>query len=146
LGPLVGVLIGGLLTRSAQRRQWLADHKRAEYRELLSVLSGVMGDFPALMDPRAADRDKELYKLRMKVVQKIQDSIFIAEKIDEIGIFPRLQLATEKMVAGGSGKDLGDAVSGMMITVRTAALEDISEMTLFGSFRRKCRCLFRRLS
>jgi hypothetical protein len=39
LSGLLGVIIGAYLTRSWQRKQWLLDSKKAEYRELLSVLS-----------------------------------------------------------------------------------------------------------
>lgn len=39
IGPLVGVLIGAWLARSWQRKQWVLDGKKAEYRELLSILS-----------------------------------------------------------------------------------------------------------
>jgi hypothetical protein len=39
IGPLIGALIGSWLTRSWQRKQWLLESKKAEYRELLSVLS-----------------------------------------------------------------------------------------------------------
>lgn len=39
LGPLIGVIVGGLLTAWWQRRQWILDNKKAEYRELLDALS-----------------------------------------------------------------------------------------------------------
>jgi hypothetical protein len=38
-GPLVGVLVGSWLTTWTQRKHWLMDNKRAEYRKLLSTLS-----------------------------------------------------------------------------------------------------------
>lgn len=38
VGPLVGVLIGSLLTARSQRKQWLYDKKQAEYREVLDAL------------------------------------------------------------------------------------------------------------
>jgi hypothetical protein len=45
LGPLIGVAIGALLTPFCtsrwQRKQWLLDGKKAEYRELLSVLARI---------------------------------------------------------------------------------------------------------
>jgi hypothetical protein len=42
IGPfagLAGVFVGAWLTRSWQRRQWVQDNKKAEYRELISGLS-----------------------------------------------------------------------------------------------------------
>lgn len=39
IGPLVGVFVGAWLSRSWQRRQWVLDNRKAEYRELISCLS-----------------------------------------------------------------------------------------------------------
>jgi len=39
VGPLVGVVIGALLSRSWQQTQWLLEGKKTEYRELLNTLS-----------------------------------------------------------------------------------------------------------
>lgn len=39
VGPLLGVLMGFWLTRSWQRKQWLLESKKAEYRELIGTLS-----------------------------------------------------------------------------------------------------------
>ncbi len=38
VGPLVGVIIGGMLTAWWQRRYWILDNKKAEYRELVDAL------------------------------------------------------------------------------------------------------------
>ncbi len=39
VGPLLGILIGHYLTRSQQRRQWVADNEVTEWRELLTTLT-----------------------------------------------------------------------------------------------------------
>jgi hypothetical protein len=38
LGPLVGLAIGHYLSRSQQRKHWIADNAKEEYRELLGAL------------------------------------------------------------------------------------------------------------
>jgi len=38
IGTLAGVFVGSWLSRSWQRRQWVQDNKRAEYRELINYL------------------------------------------------------------------------------------------------------------
>jgi hypothetical protein len=35
VGPLVGILVGHYLTRSWERRQWIADNQKEEYKKLL---------------------------------------------------------------------------------------------------------------
>lgn len=39
VGPLIGVVVGALLTRRIQRQQWVADSRKQEYRELMTALS-----------------------------------------------------------------------------------------------------------
>jgi hypothetical protein len=39
VGPLIGVLVGAYLTGRRQKRDWLADNKKEEYRELLSAMT-----------------------------------------------------------------------------------------------------------
>ena len=39
VGPLVGILLGSWLTTKNQRRHWLLDNKRSEYRELLTTIA-----------------------------------------------------------------------------------------------------------
>jgi hypothetical protein len=39
VGPMVGIGLGYLLTSQQQRKQWLQDKRREEYRELLSALT-----------------------------------------------------------------------------------------------------------
>ena len=38
LGPLVGILVGHVLSRSWQRKQWLMDQRASEFRELVVAL------------------------------------------------------------------------------------------------------------
>jgi len=38
IGPLIGVLVGAWLTARWQRKRWIQDNKRAEYREVLDAL------------------------------------------------------------------------------------------------------------
>jgi hypothetical protein len=39
VGPLVGVALGSWLATKSQRKHWLLDNKRAEYRKLLATLA-----------------------------------------------------------------------------------------------------------
>jgi len=54
VGPLMGVCLGAYIASRNQRKQWLLDNKRQEYRELLTALtngilnSGVLGPEPPI--------------------------------------------------------------------------------------------------
>src|SRR5216684_3676535 len=44
-GPLLGVLVGAYIANRNQRKQWIAENKKQEYRELLSVMSKGFAEF-----------------------------------------------------------------------------------------------------
>jgi len=39
IGPFVGILVGHVLTRSWQQKQWMLDRRKEEWRELLTTLA-----------------------------------------------------------------------------------------------------------
>ncbi|MFI5116333.1 MAG: hypothetical protein ACHP8B_06495 [Terriglobales bacterium] len=82
IGPLIGLLVGHMLTRSWQRQQWLMDNKKQEYRELLSAISHTI---VALINSQAFDNNNpnalkvELMNLSKDVYRIFGDRIFIAD-------------------------------------------------------------------
>lgn len=98
LSGLLGVILGAYLTRSWQRKQWLLDSKKAEYRELISALSQaahyILNNSPHLQLPNGMGglKSGEQERLSDEAADRghatISDRIFIAdtmarEKIDE---------------------------------------------------------------
>jgi hypothetical protein len=91
VGPLVGVIIGAMLTRAWDRRKWINENRKQEYRELLTILTSA---FTALVDTgqtivqSPADqilvRDEYFKSLRV-----LQDRIFIAHEIGKLNLFDR---------------------------------------------------------
>jgi hypothetical protein len=41
IGPLAGILMGHYMVRSWERRRWLADNQKEEYRRVLTALNGM---------------------------------------------------------------------------------------------------------
>jgi hypothetical protein len=91
VGPLVGVLIGALLARFWDRRKWINENRKQEYRELLTTLTSAC---TALIDNAQAvvqtpteqifARDEYFKSLRV-----LQDRIFIANEIGKMNLFDR---------------------------------------------------------
>ena len=114
LSPLLYIFVGALLTRSWQRKQWLLDNKKAEFRELLSTLSEsshcILRNFPAegFAGAKMSSGD-ELRQVREAAIngrRVIQDRIFIAKRIREENILDRWQSVTAE-------KDLSNFYRGM---------------------------------
>jgi hypothetical protein len=109
LSGLLGVILGAYLTRSWQRKQWLLDSKKAEYRELLSVLSQaahyILNNSPHLEQPNpfGSLKSGEQERLSDEAVDRghaiIADRIFIADTIAREKIDQRwVMVLTEKRV------------------------------------------------
>lgn len=93
-GPLVGIFIGYWLTRSWQRKQWVLESKKSEYRELITTLSQSFHCMEKYWTPpdqiSAVDynEQRELREAGVAARRIIEDRIFIyklmrTEKIEE---------------------------------------------------------------
>lgn len=85
IGPLVGVILGAMLTRAWQQRQWKLQNKKEEYKTTLAVLAraGIMMlDISSTNVIRGED-EKRLYDLRIEGIIAIQQNIFIRKRLGE---------------------------------------------------------------
>lgn len=95
VGPLAGIVIGHLLTRSWQRKQWLLDCRKEEFKELASVLSAeVLAhiNWRAARRLRSSDavpRANEARRAQLATLQVISDRVYIARDIAELKIHDR---------------------------------------------------------
>jgi hypothetical protein len=87
LGTLVGVVVGHMLSRSWQRKQWVLDNRKQEVQELLSALSEtisaqMMTNLPfGSMDP--ADRNR-IVEAQARSFRSIRTCVFLARDLDRI--------------------------------------------------------------
>ena len=94
-GPLIGVLIGGWLTYRTQSRQWLANNRKEEYRELMTVLTNAAASLieAAQMKRHMIPPDEDLEPRAKREYDKslriLQDRIFIAREVEEMELFDR---------------------------------------------------------
>jgi hypothetical protein len=99
VGPLVGIGIGHYLSRSQQRRQWLADNEVKEWRELLTTLTT---SFIATVQtddkiPKVPGEEIESLKRKLQarnlVNEVLTNRIFIAGEVRDRGLFTRWKTA-----------------------------------------------------
>jgi hypothetical protein len=85
IGPvvvvLVGVLVGSLLARRSERKRWLADNKKEEYRELLKELGLVYRKLIDLDGPLA--ESDEAWSLCYQAEGAFLSCIFIDSELSE---------------------------------------------------------------
>jgi hypothetical protein len=89
----VGLLVGHVLTRSWQYQQWQLDHKRSEYRDLLTKLTlaySATRQHPTL----EGDLQEKAFDITDGAFSCMKDRIFIADEVERLRIFERWIAAT----------------------------------------------------
>jgi hypothetical protein len=84
IGVIVGSLLTNILTGRSQRKQWLADNRKQEYRELLSTLTHsmtVIMTYTGTMVAIGPHEQKEFQKAYNEALRVLHDRIFVAEQI-----------------------------------------------------------------
>ena len=88
----LGVLGGAYVVSRNQRKLWIADNKRSEYRRLLTTLTRTFLSVVRLRAPSVAIMPREqraLFNLEIEALAVIRDRLFIAEEIKEMKLLRR---------------------------------------------------------
>lgn len=102
VGPLVGILIGHYLSRSHQRRQWIADNEVKEWRELLTTLTT---SFTAIVQtddalPKVPGEETERLKkslhARTLAGEVLANRIFVSREARANGLYERWKKALDE--------------------------------------------------
>jgi hypothetical protein len=107
IGPLLGVFVGAFLTRSWDKKKWMNDNRKEEYRELMSSLTEAATAmmkrwYPATINTVTREEvqmSSDKYLLALKV---IKTRIFIANDMKEMNLFDRFGEAVHTMIANES--------------------------------------------
>jgi len=128
LGPLVGVLLGAWLATRNQRRHWLLDNKRAEYRKLLTTLSECASKCVIAYGRSTAEgRDLRVAHEAMRVsTTVIYSRLFIAKRVQELELRKRWTEAISLLSKTRDPGKFGQETDKIMDDIRRAAVEDLS--------------------
>ena len=90
VGPLAGVLIGHYLSTRWQRKLWLLDRRKEEFRELLSTLTRSFTTICTkrqYMLPQSPEDQLALHEAESNALMTIKDRIFIAADVKRLDIY-----------------------------------------------------------
>jgi len=104
VGPLVGILIGHYLGRSWQRRQWLADNRKEEYRRVLAGLNRLNMSLAERYCSRNLDA-QEIKQAMEETSIALNTSLFITDFLEESQVAGAVLDAVRKLEDGGSFDD-----------------------------------------
>lgn len=96
---LLGIFVGAYVSRYGQRKQWVLDGKKTEYRELLSTLAQCTHTIlknwsvPIARDlsMQSGEQERASFEARIEGQRIIEDRIFIAQRIQKEKIRERWQ-------------------------------------------------------
>lgn len=125
-GPLLGVLLGAKIAVRNLRKQRISDHKREEYRELLSAVSEGLVEFTRLQQV-AIPNPNETEAVDRKVFVAIHDRIFTWAKISGLQIFPRWNAAITQLKQSEDRQRFSESMGRLLQDIRETALRDIAE-------------------
>jgi len=125
LGPLAGVSLGAYIANRNQRRQWLGNCKREEYRELISALTKCLMTHIGALPVRGPEQQKAEYEAILLSGEVIRSRIFIAPVVKELRVTERWYEATHdrKHNPGGFAAAAGKLID----DIREAAVKDLSD-------------------
>ena len=130
VGPLVGILLGGRLTTKNQRKPWLLDNKRGEYRKLLTALSDCGAHFILAYGAGRTLREGRQQRLLQDAARKLADVVsdrpFIADGVRDRSVSDRFTKAVNALKESHDGKAFGKDVDAIMDDIRQVALRDFS--------------------
>jgi hypothetical protein len=89
---LTGVLIGGYVANRNQRKHWIADNERAEYRELLTTMSRTFNTIIVLVGPGvplSEEEQRKVIEAESELSVVVHDRIFIAASIHKMNVLMR---------------------------------------------------------
>jgi heme exporter protein D len=131
VGPLVGVFIGAWIANRNQRKQWVADNRKQEYRELLTALVNASGDVMERLSPMAAhgpESQKQFYESERAVGIIIYDRIFIARDVKEMNLGPRWITAINEVNRNGDVRLFAERISQMQQEIGASALKVVESV------------------
>jgi hypothetical protein len=102
VGPIVGLVAGHFLSESAQRKRWVADNQKDEYRKLLAALTKIN---VALLDLHSGNGDhQDLDNGMNEFSQATNTCLFINDFLEQSKVLDEIKQAVQSFITGGDLK------------------------------------------
>jgi hypothetical protein len=130
IGSPAGVLLGSWLATRNQRRRWLLDNKRVEYRELLTTIADAGGKSVVFYgtEPVVASGEHQFLigETARTSVDVIYNRLFISEEVEKLNIQKRWEESISALQKSYNVNAFGESLDGIMRDIRQAALCDLT--------------------
>jgi hypothetical protein len=131
IGPLIGVFVGAYLSGRRQKRDWLADNKKAEYRELLSAMTKALSTHIFLGSFTGGQSGGQNEKVRLaaatsELMEVTRSRLFIAKQIKRIDIVQRWFVLTDAFQKTRDLTPFSQGTRALLDEIVETALKDIA--------------------
>jgi hypothetical protein len=135
VGPLVGIYVGHHLLRSQHRRQWLADNRAQEWREIISTLQKsfvLITQFDAMRN-LSTDEEKvaampAAIDARAVALSVLTNRLFIAKEVRHHKLFDKWNKAVKEFDGHHDVEKFGTAFGEVSYLIEQEAKADINKL------------------
>jgi len=129
IGPLVGVLVGAYITGKRQKRDWVANNKKEEYRELLAAMTRTLSTCLHLHNLAVlSDEDqKKLVTVSAELMETTRSRIFIAERIKQMNVVRRWFDMTMEFERTRDNAAFAKGTGALLDEIIETALKDVND-------------------
>jgi hypothetical protein len=128
-GVVVGAVLNYFLSDRSQRKQWQADNRKAEFRELITAVNESFTTILALSRNTPFFHDDQhqtdLTLAETNAVRVIADRIFIAHDVGKLKVMERWTAAARQFAHGKDIQAFGNEVNQLSEDIRRLALKSI---------------------
>jgi hypothetical protein len=135
VGPLVGIYVGHHLLRSQQRRQWLADNRIQEWREVITTLNKsliLITQFDAGRDLSTVEEKKAampaVLDARAGALSVLNNRIFIAKEVRHHKMFDKWKKAVSEFDGDHDAGKFGTTLGELTHLIGQEAKADINKL------------------
>ncbi len=129
IGPLVALFVGAYLTRSGQRKQWLADERVKEWRELLTTLTTSLSTIVSCSSlPKTPERLADDLHARVIAGVVINSRLFIGHEISKGEMVKQWREAVKKFDEDHDEEAFGASLANIQSHIERGARKDIGKV------------------
>jgi hypothetical protein len=129
---ILGILIGSYVANRNQRKHWLLDNKRGEYRKLVTTLTDCGSKLIVFYGPTHAivggKEERRVHEASRNAANVLYNRLFIARELEILSIFPRWQNAVSALQKSRDGKVFTLELDGILNDIRTVAVKDFRDL------------------
>jgi hypothetical protein len=135
IGPLIGIYIGHHLLRSQHRRQWLADNRIQEWREVITTLQKALvltTQFDAARNLSTAEEKKAampaFLDARAAALAVLNNRLFIGKEVRHHKMFDKWKKAVDEFDGDHDAEKFGTQFGELTHLINVEARADIEKL------------------